>query len=99
MSLSATLHELCNVRYRGSVFMEPELRIAAMDAYLWNHGDTDAAKARLTNIVAKDEVKFVGLPRKTAHMTEAARKDFDQRVTGFYKTYPEELPPPPPVKE
>lgn len=25
-------YELCNVRYRGSVFMEPELRIAAMDA-------------------------------------------------------------------
>ena len=25
-------YELCNVAYRGSVFMEPELRIAAMDA-------------------------------------------------------------------
>lgn len=28
----AGCYELCNVRYRGSVFMEPELRIQAMDA-------------------------------------------------------------------
>jgi hypothetical protein len=69
-----------------------EVRMAAMDSYLFNHGDSDQAKAELEKTVRPDEVKLIGLPRLTAG---GDPKLFDQQVADFYKRYPDELPPAP----
>ncbi len=71
------------------------VRLAAIDSYAWNHGDSDVAKTTLARLVSKDDAKYIGIPRKTRHMSEAQKKDFDQRVAAFYEAHPEELPPTP----
>ena len=69
-----------------------EVRLAAMDSYLYDHGDSDQAKAELARTVRPDEIKLIGLPRFTKSTNP---KLFDQQVAAFYKRYPEELPPSP----
>ena len=67
-------------------------RIAAIDAYLYNHGDSDAARERLRATVQPADAKFVGLPRFTR---ETDRRTFDAKVARFYRDHPHERPPVP----
>jgi hypothetical protein len=65
-------------------------RIAAIDAYLFNHDDSDAAKERLRSKVQPADAKFIGLPRFTRG---SSRGEFDTRVAAFYRSNPNERPP------
>jgi hypothetical protein len=69
-----------------------EVRVAAIDAYLFNNEDSPEAKAALAKIVRPDEAKLIGIPRWTAHMDA---REFDTRIAAFYQQYPEEQPPAP----
>jgi HEAT repeat protein len=66
-----------------------EVRIAAIDAYLFNHSDSADAKEELIKRVRPEERKLVGLPRFKQGMDRA---EFDRRVLDFYRLYPEEMP-------
>jgi hypothetical protein len=68
-----------------------EVRIAAIDAYLFNHSDSAEAKEELITRVRPEERKLVGLPRFKQGMNRA---EFDRRVVDFYRLYPEEMPQP-----
>jgi hypothetical protein len=67
------------------------VRFAAIDAHLFNHGDSSEAGAELRQLVRPDDVKMVGLPRFSRDMDPT---EFDARVAAFYGRYPEELPSP-----
>jgi hypothetical protein len=68
-----------------------EVRIAAIDAYLFNHSDSAEAKEELLKRVRPEERKLVGLPRFKQNMNRA---EFDRRIADFYRLYPEEMPQP-----
>jgi hypothetical protein len=72
-----------------------EVRVAAIDAYLFNHKDSPEAKVELAKAVRPDEAKLIGIPRRTANMDV---REFDARVTEFYQRFPEERPQAPIVK-
>jgi hypothetical protein len=65
-------------------------RIAAIDAYLFSHDDSDAAKEGLCAKVQAADAKFIGLPRFTRG---SRRREFDARVEAFYRSNPNERPP------
>jgi hypothetical protein len=69
-----------------------EVRIAAMNAYLFNQGDSEAAKAELTQIVPENDRKYIGLARRTHDMNLQA---FEAQVRAYYEKYPKEIPPTP----
>jgi hypothetical protein len=69
-----------------------EVRIAAIDAYLFNQNDSEDARAALRRVVPAADAKLIGLPRRTKDMD---RKTFDERVRAFYEQHPEEIPPVP----
>jgi len=73
-----------------------EVRIAAIDAFLFNHQDSLEAKAELAKVVLADETKLIGIPRWTNGMNIA---EFDARAAEFYRLYPEEQPPVPTIKK
>jgi hypothetical protein len=66
------------------------VRLSAIDAYLYNAGDSPEAIATAKRQAKPDEVKFVGLPRLSP---DTNRQDFEARLTRFYTEHPEELPP------
>jgi hypothetical protein len=66
------------------------VRLAAIDAYLYNNADSPEAIATAKRWAKPDEVKFVGLPRLAS---DTNRQDFEARLTRFYTEHPEELPP------
>jgi len=66
------------------------VRLAAIDAYLYNNGDSPEAIATAKRWAKPDEVKFVGLPRLAS---DTNRQDFEARLKRFYTEHPEELPP------
>jgi hypothetical protein len=66
------------------------VRIAAIDAYLFNHEDSDAAKEVLRAKVQAADAKFIGLPR---FVRGSSRREFDARVEAFYRSNPDERPP------
>jgi hypothetical protein len=69
-----------------------EVRLAAIDAYLFNENDSEAARAALRRVVPAADAKLIGLPRRTRGMDG---KTFDARVRAFYEQHPEEIPPVP----
>ncbi|MFE9373261.1 hypothetical protein ACFYM2_26325 [Streptomyces sp. NPDC006711] len=69
---------------------ERAVRAAAIDAHLYNHGDTAEAVQEVLSVIRAEDVKLVGLPRLTADMDAA---EFDRNVNAFYERYPEERPP------
>ncbi|MFI0738828.1 hypothetical protein ACH4PU_12200 [Streptomyces sp. NPDC021100] len=69
---------------------ERPVRAAAIDAHLYNQGDTAEAVREVLSVVRPEDAKLVGLPRLTAGMSAA---EFDRRVNAFYDQYPEERPP------
>jgi hypothetical protein len=68
------------------------VRRAAMDAYLFNMGDSPDAAATLRASVQGADTIFVDRARFTASMDGGS---FDRAVTGFYNAHAAELPPAP----
>jgi hypothetical protein len=68
------------------------VRLSAMNAYLYNNGDSAEAIATVRQYGKPEETKFVGLPRLSA---DTDPKDFAARLTRFYTEHPEERPPQP----
>lgn len=67
------------------------VRLAAIDAHLYNHEDSSEAADELRRIVRPNDVKMVGLPRFSRGMDTT---EFDARVAAFYGRYPDEVPSP-----
>jgi hypothetical protein len=70
------------------------VRLAALDAYTYNHADSPDAIARARASARRDEAPLVGLPRFTRDSNPA---EFARSVAAFYEQYPEERPRPPHV--
>jgi hypothetical protein len=68
------------------------VRLAALDAYTYNHEDSADAIDRARASARPDEAKLVGLPRFTQESDPA---QFAAKVDAFYERYPEERPPAP----
>jgi hypothetical protein len=66
------------------------VRVAALDAYLFNHQDSSEAAEEARAAARPEEAMFVGLPRRTRDSDPA---EFEARVADFYKRYPSEVPP------
>jgi hypothetical protein len=67
------------------------VRLAAIDAHLFNHADSCEAADELRQVVRPDDVKMIGLPRFSRNMDAP---EFDARVAAFYGRYPDETPSP-----
>lgn len=68
------------------------VRAEAINAYLWNHGDSAEAKAALRKVVRKDEEIFVD--RVRFNSGEKA-ETFNRKLEEFLKAHPEAIPPAP----
>jgi hypothetical protein len=66
------------------------VRLSAINAYLYNNGDSTDAIATVRQYARAEETKFVGIPRLTADS-----KDFGTLLARFYADHPEERPPQP----
>ena len=66
------------------------VRIAALDAYIFNHDDSPEAIERARGAARSSEAKFVGLARRER---DGNPHEFDAKVRAFYQRYPEECPP------
>ncbi len=69
-----------------------EVRIAAIDAYMFNHADSPQARDEITRLAAPGDSKMIGIPRRTRDMNV---REFDERMRAFYARYPEEKAPVP----
>jgi hypothetical protein len=65
------------------------VRLSAINAYLYNNGDSPEAIATARRQVRREEAKFVGLPRLSQHTD---LKEFQSRLSRFYMEHPEERP-------
>ena len=70
----------------------PVVRAAAIDAYLFNHGDTEAAKQELRAIAQKDDAILVDRVRKSADLN---RESFNEGLARFYELHPNAVAPRP----
>jgi len=72
------------------------VRSAAIDAYLYNHGDSLAAKQRLRNLL-RDENLFEDLPfvDRIRNTKNISREAFDEGIERFYALHPEARAPKP----
>jgi hypothetical protein len=68
------------------------VRAEAIDAYLWNHGDTAAARAAASRYVRKDETIF--LDRLRREEGESA-ETFNRKLQAYLEAHPEVVPPEP----
>ena len=68
------------------------VRLSAMNAYLYNNGDTADAIATVRQHAKPEEAKFVGLPRLSS---DSNPKEFAARLARFYTENPDERPPQP----
>jgi hypothetical protein len=66
------------------------VRLSAINAYLYNNGDSAEAMTTARRYAKPEEAKFVGIPRLSA---DTDSKEFAARMTRFYTEHPEELPP------
>ncbi len=80
------------VLHAASAHPSRVVRLAALDAYLFNHQDSREAAEQARAAARPDEAMLVGLPRRTNDSDPA---EFEARVADFYKRYPSELPPRP----
>lgn len=68
------------------------VREAAIDAFLFNKGDTEAAKEQLRGVLKNHDLKFL----ERARFIRGSDKDeFDLKLTTFYRMNPGETPQPP----
>ena len=66
------------------------VRVAAIDAHLFNHDDSAEEMDRLRGQLRSSEAHLVGLPRFTR---EANPEAFDRAITEFYAQHPERRAP------
>jgi hypothetical protein len=66
------------------------VRSAAIDAYLYNHGDSAAAKERLRPLLSQQELSFLDRVRYTS---ESDVESFEKGLERFYKLHAETLAP------
>jgi hypothetical protein len=68
------------------------VRAEAIDAYLWNHGDSAQAREQLARVVRPDERIFLERIRRV--QGENA-ESFNRKLDGYLKSHPDRLPPKP----
>ncbi|HEY4359217.1 MAG TPA: hypothetical protein VGN16_25945 [Acidobacteriaceae bacterium] len=68
------------------------VRAEAIDAYLWNHGDSADARATLSKVVKPDEKIFLSRIRRVQGQSAA---DFNRQLDVYMKAHPEVAPPAP----
>lgn len=68
------------------------VRLAALDAYVYNHDDSPEAMERARAAARPREAKFVGIARLER---DSDPRQFEAKVREFYERYPEERPPSP----
>lgn len=68
------------------------VRAEAINAYLWNHGDSDEARARLAQVVLKDDRILLDRVRRA---TGEKADTFDAKLEAFLKQHPEVAAPEP----
>jgi hypothetical protein len=68
------------------------VRAEAINAYLWNHGDSPEARTRLSQYVRKDEQILIDRVRRT---TGETAESFNRKLDAFLKQHPEVRPPQP----
>ena len=77
-----------------AVSNHPEIavRAEAITAYLWNHGDSAAARSELKKYVRSGEEVYLDRVRRVPGERAAA---FDEKLQVFLKAHPERIPPAP----
>lgn len=68
------------------------VRLAALDSFAFNHGDSPEAIKTARAAAKQGEDKLVNLPRRERGFNP---EDFDAKVRAFYERHPEEVPPTP----
>lgn len=68
------------------------VRAEAINAYLWNHGDSAEAKRTLEQYVSGDELVFLDRVRR---VSAEDGKVFNARLAAFLTAHPEVIPPDP----
>ncbi len=68
------------------------VRAEAINAYLWNHEDSDDARKLLSQYVRKDELILIDRVRRT---TGENAESFNRKLDQFLKRHPEVVPPRP----
>ncbi len=68
------------------------VRAEAINAYLWNHGDSDEARKFLTQFVRKDDLILLDRVRRNTGETADV---FNRKLAAFLDKHPELAPPPP----
>lgn len=68
------------------------VRAEAINAYLWNHKDSNDARAVLMRYVRKGEEIFLDRVRRE---TGENAESFNRKLEVYLKTHPEVIPPPP----
>jgi hypothetical protein len=75
---------------------EGQVRHAAIDAFMYNHGDSGEAEEEIRRHLQREDVDWVNLPRRTAEMDG---KQFDDRLAALHaETEPPPIPDPYPGK-
>jgi hypothetical protein len=72
------------------------VRMAAIDAHLFNHGDSPEVAEELKKTVRATDRPFVGLPRK---VRGGDIEQFEKAVFEWYERNPEHRPPPPKLNQ
>jgi hypothetical protein len=65
------------------------VRAEAIDAYLWNHHDSAAARATLLKVVRTDERTFLDRPRLEPGVS---RDEFNRKVAAYARLHPAPRP-------
>jgi hypothetical protein len=68
------------------------VRAEAISAYLWNRGDTDAARLELAPYVRKGEEIYLDRVRR---VSGEGAESFNRKLEAFLRAHPEVLPPAP----
>jgi hypothetical protein len=72
------------------------VRAEAINAYLWNHGDSAEARRALSQVVRRDEAILLDRVRR---VTGETADTFNAKLDAFLKQHPEVIPPrPEPLK-
>lgn len=68
------------------------VRSAAVDAFLFNHGDSEQARRQVSEVLRQEDAAFVDRVR---HARSMGREDFNAGLTRFYALHREEVAPEP----
>jgi hypothetical protein len=68
------------------------VRAEAINAYLWNHGDSDDARRFLAQFVRRDELILLDRVRRD---TGETAESFNRKLAVFLEKHPQLAPPPP----